>query len=97
MALAGEAAAGRDELVGLRRELHRGPEVGLDLPRTQERVLAWLESLRWRSRPGGRCRLSPRCAPQARSRGTAAVAVTSAVALAGGGPGAARGSVARLA
>jgi amidohydrolase len=45
MALAGEASALQDELVSLRRELHRDPELGLDLPRTQRRVLAWLEGL----------------------------------------------------
>jgi amidohydrolase len=45
MALAGEASALQEEMVGLRRELHRDPEVGLDLPRTQQRVLAWLEGL----------------------------------------------------
>jgi hippurate hydrolase len=41
------AAAGgfHDDLVRLRRDLHREPEVGLDLPRTQEKVLAALEGL----------------------------------------------------
>jgi hippurate hydrolase len=41
------AAAGEfhDDLVRLRRDLHREPEVGLDLPRTQEKVLAALEGL----------------------------------------------------
>ncbi|GAA4665180.1 M20 family metallopeptidase [Amycolatopsis dongchuanensis] len=33
------------ELVGLRRALHREPEVGLHLPRTQERVLRALDGL----------------------------------------------------
>jgi amidohydrolase len=33
------------DLVRLRRELHREPELGLHLPRTQERVLAALEGL----------------------------------------------------
>ena len=33
------------ELVALRRELHQDPETGLDLPRTQERILAALEGL----------------------------------------------------
>src|SRR3954462_3165554 len=33
------------ELVQLRRTLHREPEVGLVLPRTQERVLAALDGL----------------------------------------------------
>ncbi|WP_367127988.1 M20 family metallopeptidase [Saccharothrix sp. HUAS TT1] len=35
----------RDDLVRLRRRLHAEPEVGLDLPRTQEKVLAALEGL----------------------------------------------------
>ena len=35
----------QDDLVRLRRELHRIPEVGLDVPRTQERVLAALDGL----------------------------------------------------
>jgi amidohydrolase len=35
----------QDELVQLRRTLHRTPEVGLDLPRTQETVLAALDGL----------------------------------------------------
>ncbi|WP_345465214.1 M20 family metallopeptidase [Actinoallomurus oryzae] len=41
------AAAGdlHDDLVRLRRDLHREPELGLDLPRTQEKVLAALEGL----------------------------------------------------
>jgi amidohydrolase len=33
------------EIVRLRHELHREPEIGLALPRTQERVLQWLEPL----------------------------------------------------
>lgn len=41
------AAAGelQDDLVRLRRDLHREPELGLDLPRTQEKVLAALDRL----------------------------------------------------
>lgn len=35
----------RDELVHLRHSLHSTPEVGLDLPRTQEKVLAALDGL----------------------------------------------------
>jgi amidohydrolase len=35
----------QDNLVELRRSLHREPEVGLDLPRTQEKVLAALDGL----------------------------------------------------
>src|SRR6185312_5463199 len=33
------------EIVRLRHALHREPEVGLQVPRTQERVLQWLEPL----------------------------------------------------
>ncbi len=35
----------QDDLVRLRRSLHADPEVGLDLPRTQEKVLAALDGL----------------------------------------------------
>jgi hippurate hydrolase len=35
----------QDDLVQLRRELHLQPEIGLELPRTQERVLAALDGL----------------------------------------------------
>ncbi|MET7399577.1 M20 family metallopeptidase [Dactylosporangium sp. NPDC005572] len=35
----------REDLVELRRELHRHPEIGLDLPATQRRVLAALDGL----------------------------------------------------
>jgi amidohydrolase len=41
----GEAIAMSGELIRLRREIHAQPEVGLDLPRTQEKVLAALEGL----------------------------------------------------
>ncbi|RFU39487.1 amidohydrolase [Actinomadura logoneensis] len=44
-ALREDAAELRDELVGLRRAIHREPELGLDLPRTQEKVLAALDGL----------------------------------------------------
>ncbi|MGP3970438.1 M20 metallopeptidase family protein [Streptomyces sp. 6N223] len=40
-----DAAALADELTRLRRELHAAPEVGLDLPRTQETVLKALDGL----------------------------------------------------
>ena len=43
--LRGDAAELQDDLVRLRRALHREPELGLDLPRTQEKVLAALEGL----------------------------------------------------
>ncbi|HEX3823379.1 MAG TPA: M20 family metallopeptidase [Mycobacteriales bacterium] len=45
MAIAELAADGHDDVVRLRRELHRIPELGLTLPRTQERVLAALDGL----------------------------------------------------
>jgi amidohydrolase len=40
-----DAAAIHDQIVGLRRQLHRHPELGLDLPRTQETVLRALDGL----------------------------------------------------
>jgi len=40
-----EAMAISDQLTELRRAIHREPEVGLDLPRTQEKVLAALDGL----------------------------------------------------
>ncbi|MEU5156803.1 M20 family metallopeptidase [Glycomyces sp. NPDC021274] len=40
-----EAAAIAPELIALRRELHRIPEIGLDLPKTQAAVLAALAGL----------------------------------------------------
>lgn len=45
MSLIDEGRALLDDLVALRRELHRMPEVGLDTPRTQQRVLEALEGL----------------------------------------------------
>lgn len=45
MTIREDAAARQDELIQLRRALHAEPEVGLDLPRTQERVLAALDGL----------------------------------------------------
>src|SRR3954465_4360334 len=35
----------QEDLVELRKELHRAPEIGLQLPRTQERVLAEIDGL----------------------------------------------------
>jgi amidohydrolase len=40
-----DAAAMQGDLVELRKKLHRAPEIGLELPRTQERVLAALDGL----------------------------------------------------
>ncbi len=34
-----------DDIIGLRRELHRDPEIGLQLPRTQRRILDALDGL----------------------------------------------------
>ncbi|GAA3425459.1 M20 metallopeptidase family protein [Streptosporangium sandarakinum] len=45
MSLRASADGMRDELTRLRHDLHREPELGLDLPRTQERVLAALTGL----------------------------------------------------
>jgi hippurate hydrolase len=45
MSLRDDATALQDDLAALRRELHRIPEIGLHLPRTQERVLAALDGL----------------------------------------------------
>ncbi|WP_370961193.1 M20 family metallopeptidase [Amycolatopsis sp. cg9] len=45
MTLRSDAAAILDDLVALRRDLHRIPEIGLHLPRTQDRVLAALDGL----------------------------------------------------
>ncbi|MCD7053088.1 M20 family metallopeptidase [Rhodococcus sp. BH2-1] len=45
MSLTEDARELHDELVRLRRDLHTEPEVGLHLPRTQERVLAALDGL----------------------------------------------------
>ncbi len=45
MSLREDAAAMADEIVGLRHAIHREPEVGLDLPRTQEKILAALDGL----------------------------------------------------
>ena len=35
----------RDELVALRHDLHRDPEIGMHLPRTQEKILQALKDL----------------------------------------------------
>jgi amidohydrolase len=40
-----DAAAMQGDLVELRKDLHRVPEIGLGLPRTQEKVLAQLDGL----------------------------------------------------
>ncbi|MER5184529.1 M20 family metallopeptidase [Streptomyces sp. NPDC002896] len=45
MSVLADAEELRADLVALRRELHREPELGLQLPRTQEKVLAALDGL----------------------------------------------------
>ncbi len=40
-----QAEALRADLVGFRRELHRAPEIGLDLPRTQQAILSRLAGI----------------------------------------------------
>jgi hippurate hydrolase len=45
MAVLDDARTHQDDLVQLRRALHQEPELGLQLPRTQERVLAALDGL----------------------------------------------------
>jgi hippurate hydrolase len=52
MDLLEDARAQQDDLVQLRRALHREPEIGLELPRTQERVLAALDGLPLTVTPG---------------------------------------------
>jgi amidohydrolase len=52
MTVRDDARAMHDDLVRLRRDLHREPEVGLDLPRTQQRVLASLDGLPLEVSPG---------------------------------------------
>jgi hippurate hydrolase len=47
-----DAAALQDDLVQLRRTLHASPEIGLDLPRTQELVLTALQGLPLEVRTG---------------------------------------------
>lgn len=42
----------QDDLVRLRRDLHREPELGLELPRTQEKVLAALDGLPLETKTG---------------------------------------------
>ncbi|WP_433243072.1 M20 metallopeptidase family protein [Streptosporangium sp. CA-135522] len=54
MSLRESAADMRDELVRLRHALHREPEIGLHLPRTQEKVLAALSGLPLEIRLGER-------------------------------------------
>ncbi len=45
----------RDGLVALRHELHADPEIGLDLPRTRQKVLDALDGLPLEIRQGSSC------------------------------------------
>lgn len=45
MTIAADAKELRDDIVRLRHDLHREPEIGLQLPRTQEKVLKALDGL----------------------------------------------------
>ena len=45
MTLLDEAAAISDDIAQLRHAVHREPEIGLELPRTQAKVLAALDGL----------------------------------------------------
>src|SRR4051812_3018559 len=47
-----DARTHQDDLARLRRALHQDPEIGLELPRTQERVLAALDGLPVELTPG---------------------------------------------
>ncbi|MCB5906297.1 M20 metallopeptidase family protein [Streptomyces pinistramenti] len=52
MSVLADAEELRDDLVALRRSLHREPELGLELPRTQEKVLTALDGLPLEITPG---------------------------------------------
>ena len=52
MAVTDDAAAIAADLAGLRHAIHREPEIGLDLPKTQHKVLAALEGLPLEITPG---------------------------------------------
>ena len=56
MPLREDAAAIAGELAGLRHAIHREPEIGLDLPLTQGKVLAALDSLPLEVSTGGSTR-----------------------------------------
>ena len=51
----GEAEAGREELVALRRAIHAEPELGLDCPKTRDKLEASLAGLPLTIRRSGRC------------------------------------------
>jgi amidohydrolase len=51
----GAAEAGRDELISLRRAIHSEPELGLDCPRTRDKLEAALADLPLTIRRSGQC------------------------------------------
>jgi amidohydrolase len=51
----GAAEAGRDELIGLRRAIHAEPELGLDCPRTRDKLESALAGLPLTIRRSERC------------------------------------------
>lgn len=51
----GAAEAGRDELIGLRRAIHSEPELGLDCPRTRDKLEVALADLPLTIRRSGHC------------------------------------------
>ena len=51
----GVAEAGRDELISLRRSIHSEPELGLDCPRTRDKLEAALAGLPLTIRRSGHC------------------------------------------
>ena len=44
-----EASEIQNDLVAIRRQIHQEPEIGLDLPKTQAKILAALDGLGLRS------------------------------------------------
>ena len=54
MSVRDDAEAIAPELAGLRRAIHREPEIGFELPRTQHKVLAALEEAASRLRGDGK-------------------------------------------
>src|SRR5437870_6962832 len=55
MTLLDEATSLLDDAIALRRRIHRHPELGLELPRTQGTVLEALDGLGYDIRAGERC------------------------------------------
>ena len=72
MGVRDDAEAMAPELAGLRRAIHREPEIGLDLPGTQRKVLAALDGLPLEISRGPRSARSPRCCEAGARRARAA-------------------------